>query len=234
MAYTTTELITRAWYLSGIVARDLQTVTGDQLNDGVQMLNALLDLKTANQRMIPYYKEYDFTAVIGQEKYAIPDLILVETLTFTINSVRYAMEEKSRSVYFGTPRANDIQSLPYIFHVERAKGGSNLYMYFLPQEAYAFKMVAKFSLADVALGQDLSLTLDGFYLEYLRYALAEYMCQEYNLIFQPQNIMRLREIETVIFDISPLDLTTKKKSILTRTQGGDIYAQANIGHGWTR
>lgn len=232
MVYTTTELITRAYYLSSVVGRDFETVTGEQLNDGLNMLNALLDIKTANSRLIPYFTTYNFTAVVNLENYFIPNLILAETLTFDIGTVRYSMELKSRREYFGTPRANNVDSLPYIYYCERTLNGTTLYMYYLPNQAYPFVLHGKFSLADVSLGQDLSLTLDQYYIEYLRYALAEYICQEYNITYQPQSQQRLKELEAIIFDISPIDFTTSKLSMLQ--QGPSLnYAQANIGRGWT-
>ena len=36
MAYTAQQLITRSWFLSGIIARNLQVPTGDQIYDGLQ------------------------------------------------------------------------------------------------------------------------------------------------------------------------------------------------------
>jgi hypothetical protein len=233
MAYTTTELITRAFYLSGVVAEELETVDGAQMNQGLNLFNALLAIKTANQRLIPYYSDYVFTAVIGQESYLIPNLILAETLTFTIGTVRYAMTLKTRSEYFATPRANDVQSLPYQYHIERNFGGSKLWMYYLPNEAYEFNLHGKFSLLPVSLGQDLSLTFDAFYIEYFRYALTEYICAEYNITMQPQDATKLNEYESIIFDISPIDFTIKKVSALHKSVShADIYAQANIGQGW--
>lgn len=233
MAYTTTQLITRSWYLSGVVSRDLESVTGDQLNDGLDMLNAFLNIKTADQRLIPYYTDYEFSAVIGQQMYFIPNLILVETLVFYLQEVRYPMQLVGRYEFFGTARADNVLSLPYQYFVERAFNGSNVYVYFKPQDTYLFRMHAKFSLANVALGQDLSLTLDQYYIEYLRYGLAQYMCQEYNITFPDENKMYLMKLEKLLFDISPIDFTNKKKSMLTRQMGPDIYAQANIGRGWT-
>lgn len=228
MAYTTTQLITRSWYLSGVVSRDLETVTGDQLNDGLDMLNAFLAIKTADQRLIPYYTPYEFSAVIGQEKYFIPDLIQAETLAFYLQQVRYPMQLVGRYEFFGTARADNVLSLPYQYFVERCFEGSNIYLYFLPDQTYLFRIHGKFSLANVRLGQDLSLTLDQYYLEYLRYGLAQYICQEYNITFPPDNKSYLVELEKILFDISPIDFTVKKKSMLTRQQGPDIYAQANI------
>lgn len=231
MTYTTLELITRAYYLSGVVAKRFQTPTSEQINDGLQMLNALLDIKSANQRMIPYYQEFDFTAVIGQEMYFIPNLILMESFTFNINTVRYSTYPKSRRDYFGSPRVDNIQSLPYSWHVERTRGGSNLFIYFLPNTTYPLKIWGKFSLADVTLNQDLSLTLDLFYIEYLRYALAEYICQENNVTFTVQSEKRLMELEQVIFDISPIDLTISKMSSLQGDHSIN-YGDVNIGRGW--
>lgn len=239
MPYTTRQLITRAFYLSGKVSQDFETVSGDDIEEGLQLLNALLNIKTANQRLIPYFQEYDFNAIIGQERYFIPDLVAIETLTFTIGSVRYAMTQKTRFEYFATPRANNVESLPYQFHIERifdtdtANDGCYLYMYYLPQQDYPFTMYGKFSLADVTLDQDLSLNTPPFYLEYLRYALAEYICNEYSISLPPQASTKLNEIESIIFDISPIDFTQHKISTLHKeTSHADIYVQANIAQGW--
>lgn len=233
MAYLTRELITRAWYLSGVVSRDLETVSGDQLNDGLQMLNALLSIKTANQRLIPYYKEYDFTAQINVETYFVPDLVFAESLTFNIGPVRYYIRPQNRKNYFGNYRVDNIDSLPYSWHYERVLNGANVYLYFLPNQQYPMKLWGKFSWPEItSLDQDLSLEFDKFYIEYLRYGLAEYMCQEYNIIFQPQNSKRLSELENMIFDISPIDLTMDKSSMLQRNQYGINYGIVNLSQGW--
>lgn len=232
MVYTVRELITRSYFLSGVVGKEFQLPTGEQITDGLQMLNALLSIKTANQRMIPYYNEYQFTSVVGQEKYFIPNLILAETFTFNIGALRYQTINQNRKQYFGTPRVDNIESLPFTWHVEREKGGSSLYIYFLPNQDYPCIIWGKFSLADVTLDQDLSLSLDQFYIEYLRYALAEYICQENNVSFTPQSEKKLNELEQNVFDISPLDLTMTKISSLQR-QNGMNWAQVNIGGAWT-
>lgn len=231
MSYTVTELINESWYLSGIVSKDLETVSGSKLKDGLRMLNSLLSFKTANQRLIPYYKEYSFTAVIGQEKYFIPSLILAETLTFDLTQQRFSMSLKGRQEYFSTCRANNINSLPYIYHIERTFLGSNLYMYYLPDQTYEFKLWGKFSLSDVSLGQDLSLIFDQFYIDYLNYALSEYMCNQYNIQYQPQNQKKLDEFEKVIFDISPIDFGSRKSSFFNKGTTMN-YGDYNIGKGY--
>lgn len=214
MTYTSSELVINAWYLTGAVSRELQTVNATQFEIGMNALNELLAIQTANLGMISYFNEYEFTAVPAQEKYFIPGLTQTETLTFVIptsdqtaNRPRFPMSYKTRDEYFATPRANGVSSLPYIYTVERQTGGSNIYMYFLPAQAYVFTLWGKFSLTSTVPNQDLSLLFDPFYLKYMRYAVAIYCCEEYNII-PPNSVKeRLKEYEAFIRNTSPSDLT---------------------------
>jgi len=233
MAYTALQLITRAYYLSGIVGRQYQTVSGDELQDGLFLLNDLLAEKGGDISLIPYYTEYSFSGVIGQEKYFVPNLVTPETLTFYINNVRYSTMHVPRDMYFGTPRADGVNSLPNSWHVERTVGGSNLYIYFTPDQAYPMKLWGKFALTSVATPyQDLSLAYDRSYLTYLRYALAEYICLEYRYPFPPEHLKKLRDLEYQFRNMSPPDLTISKLSTFRKT-GFYNYADVNLGKGWT-
>lgn len=231
MAFTALNLINKAYYLSGIVSRDSQVVSGSQVADGLDLLNLTLDIKSADYRLIPYFKSIDIVAVPGQEKYFIKNLVQAENLVFFINSVRYAMKSTPRNQYFGSPRAENIQSLPYSWHTERVNGGSDLYIYFLPNAAYPMTLWGKFGFDEVELGTDLSLVFDKFYIEYLRYSLAEYICAEYNVMFQPQAAQKLKSLEQQLIDVSPTDFTMNKISSFAK--GVDFnYGIANLGTGW--
>lgn len=212
MAYSALTLITRAYYLSQVVARELQTVTGSQIDDGLFLLNALLDFKGTDLRLIPYFREYDFTAVQGQELYFIEGLYFIDTMTFNIGTVRYAMFDQTRKQYFGTPRVDNVQSLPFSYRPERVLNGMNVYVYFLPADTYEFKIYGKFALNEVALTQDMSLTYDAFYLEYLRYALAEYICSEFGVTFPDASMAKYKQMEKKLMEVSPADLSICKRS----------------------
>lgn len=231
MSYTARQLITRSWYLSGIVARRLQSVTGDQATDGLNLFNALLDFKSIQIDLIPYWTYYEFNAVIGQETYFIPNLYAVESLTFNIGVVRYPVDSISRTQYFSTARVDNIASLPSTWYFNRSLDGGTIYLYFTPEGEYPIKIMGKFGLTDVTLDTDLLTIYDKSYLEYLRYALAEYMCSEYGILFNPESKQILSGMQRQIMDISPPDLSLKKKSMLTEGSGlnwGDI----NIGLGY--
>lgn len=232
MAYTTLQLISNAYYESGIVSRGYETVSGQQANDGLQFLNELIADKTVENGLIPYYEQYDFAAVAGQEKYFIPDLIEVETFVFFIDTVRYQTENRARREYFGSSRADNIKSLPGSWHMERCFKGANLYIYFKPNINYPLTLWGQFRLKSVVINQDLSLTLDQFYITYLKFDLAVRLCEEYNYTVPQSVAKQLAKYEDNISKKSgPMDMRIYKLSTLQR-RGGINYGTVNLGHGW--
>jgi hypothetical protein len=231
MAYTARQLVNRAYVLSGIVGANLQQVSGAQFTAGMYMLNALLALKTANTRLIPYFQTETITAIIGEEGYFVENLLMVETLTFNMGTVRFPMESLSRKQYFGTGRVDGINALPGTYHVEREKGGARIYVYFLPNSAYPLKLWGKFGLVDVDEDDDLETVYDQFYIEYLRYALASYICAENSTTLSPAKQKILDQYEETLTDISPLDLTVSKASTLSSNTGVN-WPFINLSGGW--
>ncbi len=234
MAYTVSQLITYAYDISGIVSAEYQAVSGYQMNRGLLALNEILGDKNVENDMLPYYTTlYNFNAVIGQEQYFIANLISVSTLVLFIDNVRYSMEEVQRNLYFGTPRANNVKSLPVSFHQERVLGGTNIFLYFFPQEAYPMQLSGLFDLAPVTINQDLSLTYAPFYIAYLKFSLANRLCVEYDFAIPPQVALQLRKYEEMISQKSAAPDLSQKVISCFNTINGFNYAQANIGKGFT-
>jgi len=216
MAYTALQLITKAFYLSQIVTQDYFKATSDQIIEGLECLNDLFAEKTIDAALNPYYQSYELIVDPNTEMYFIPNLIGATSVTFTLNSVRYSVQKMGRAQYFGAARANNIPSLPFQWHLEKCKGGSNLFIYFLPNEAYDFEIWGQFSLqSDVTLYQDLSLTFDRFYLSYLKFLLAKRLCAYYA---EPVPMAVERQLdefdETMGLQISASDLKMQKISTL--------------------
>ena len=234
MAYTTNELITGAYYASGVISREFETVSGSQIGDGLSWLNDIISEKVVDDGMIPYESTYTFTAVPGQEIYVIPNLIAVDTLVFFLNTVRFSMAYNKRNNYFGSNRVENIKTLPYQWYFERQKGGGNLYIYFSPDQAYPMELHGTFRLSEVALFQDLSLTLDRFYMTYLRYALAERICAEFNYVTPPNVAKQLGKYEGWIDKKSKLlDLRLDKVSSLKSSNTTYSWAYINLGRGFS-
>jgi len=232
VATTARDLITRSYYLSGIVARGLQTVSGQQITDGLTLLNELLDYKSVHTSLIPYwtYKQ-DLVTVPGQEVYFIENCLAVESVTFNFDQVRYQMSYVTRYPYFASGRVNDVQTLPFNWTFNRQLNGGNLYLYFIPDQAYPLNIMAKFGLQDVTLDEDMEDVYDRSYIEYLRYALAQYICSDYGIIFNPQSAEILKQMISQLTYVSPDDLSMRKVSMLTQGTGIN-WGDVNLGRGW--
>jgi hypothetical protein len=229
----TAQLISNAWYLSGIVPRALEGVSGEQGTDGLMLLNFLLSRQSMTGRYIPYFTYYMFDAVVAQEEYFIPGAVTLETCTFNIGVVRYQMNLENRSYYRGAPRVDNIQALPFDWYWETVVGGVNLYMYFLPQDVYQMKLSGKFALTQITDPSFvLDTVLDLFYQEYLMFLLAEYMCTWYKLTPSQDVLMKIKEFKDTLADRNYTDLTIAKATIYG-SRGAVTYAQANLGKGWT-
>jgi len=258
MVYTVTQLVSDAFNCSGIVGKEFEQVSGEQQTEGLIYLNSLLSKKTADKSAIPYFLEYNANFVIGQEQYFIKNLIDIDSMTFFIdsppdpiivnpmpgspipgvtgagNQVRYAMMKKDRKAYWQTPRANQIMSLPFQFYMERQFGGASVFVYFLPVQPYQFQIWGLFALNNVVAQQDLSLTLDQFYIDFLKFELAERLCAEYDYSMPEGAAKQLAEYQTIIDKREQrLDLTQQQISALSQTTDGVNYAYANLGTGWT-
>ena len=142
------------------------------------------------------------------------------------------MSEVSRDVYFGSSRANNIDSLPVTFHAERCFNGTNIFLYFYPNVAYPMQLLGLFQLTEVTFNQDLSLVYERFYINYLGYSLANRLCIEYNYAIPPDVKTQLEWYQMNISKRSaPMDL--KVKTINMFQQSNSIsYAQCNLGAGW--
>lgn len=234
MAYTTTQLITGSYYESGVVSREFETVSGSQIGDGLLWLNDIITEKSVDEGMVPYETTYSANFVVGQETYYIPNLIQVDTLVFFLDQVRYAMKYTKRNDYFGSSRVENIQTLPFEWYFERQLGGGNLYIYFQPDQNYPMQLHGIFLQPPVALGQDLTLQFDQFYITYLRYALADRICSEFAYVTPPNVIRQLSKYEAWINKNSRiLDVSIHKTSTLQK-RGSLNYAFINLGHGWVK
>jgi hypothetical protein len=248
MAYLAQQLIARSWYLSGIVARNLQFISGDQINDGLNLLNALLDFKQIETDLIPYWTYIELNMVPGQEFYFLPGVVAVESATFNIDVVRYPMQPITRANYYGSCRVDNIVTLPFSYNYNRAHGGGNFAAYFLPMSNYPLKLMVKIALTDVALQTDLTNIIgdqsvynyinsdnvgyDTSYIEFLRYALAEYMTSEYGIVFNPQSKAILDKMQRKLMFESPPDLSIQKTMLLGDYPGALNWGFVNIGRGW--
>lgn len=232
MTYLAQDLITQSWYLSGIVSPQAQVPTGFQIEQGLRLLNRVLDFKQVQTDLIPYFTyKTDIFTVAGQEEYFIPNVSAIQSATFNYSEVRFPLTFLSANKYFAMARVNNIDSLPYSYTFIRVDDGVKLYLYFLPNASWRLNLFVKEYLKNVSLDTDLSLTYDTSYIEYLRWFLAKYMCLEYNRPINPEVAQMLRELSAQLQYQSPPDGTVTKTSTLQKGSSFG-YGFVNRYNGW--
>lgn len=231
MAYTALTLITRSFYSSKIVGRQLQNVTASQIGEGLALLNELLDIKGSDLRLIPYYRRDTFDTIAQTEQYYVAGLYEPEVLSYNYTQLRYPMQYVDRDSYFGIARVNTVYTLPTTYTYERELGGTRFYLYPIPDTVYEMQYSGKFALTNVTLQTDLLLYYDRFYIAYLRYALTDSLCTEWGMTTPADVTRRLEEIKNKLLDISTPDLTIQGVNYFSRGQGVN-YGIANICNGW--
>lgn len=226
-------IIQRALNLSGILSRNLEEQDDEEGADGLFWLNMVLANKSATGRLLPYYGHIDIATSAGEEVYFVENLVSAEILTFKLQGVRYSITGQPRYKYFGTPRADNISSLPFQWYWERVNGGMNIYIYFKPSEQIeSLQVTGMVGLQKVIFSTEFDDFLDTFYQNFLIFELAEYLCIFYKISLPPETKMELAKLRKQMMLINPMDLSIRKKSLLGG--GGNLsYAQVNFGRAWT-
>ena len=226
------ELISKSWFLSGIVSRQLETVDGTQISDGLEILNDILAEKSGTGRGIPFYTQLQIPSVENQSKYTVQNLITLDTLTFNIVDVRYEMSLDSRYRHWGTPRIDSISALPYHYYPERVLGGMTFDVYFAPtSDIDFFTVTGRSALQTLTLTDDIDTILDKYYVSYLRYKLATRLAEFYDFPINAHVLNTMHELEKYTKDVNQMDLTMRKITTLTKGTSTN-YGDVNIGRGW--
>ena len=229
---TAQALITQAYTLAGIVARELETVSGNQIDDGLTLLNDLLAEHSATGRFIPSYQHQSIVAIPKQQEYEFEGLMHLESMTFQVGAVRFSMKRVSRESFWASPNIKNVVIFPFQYAAERVPGGMRIFFKQPPApEIDTYTVNGQWALPSECLDFDLSNQLDRYYLSYLKYALAERLCDVYHLPFPPPAQATLNQLRDLCIDINPRDMSAKTLSLFP-THTAANWADANLGRGW--
>jgi hypothetical protein len=225
------ELIAKAFYLSGVVGRGYESITGEYSQDGLDLLNDILAEKAIDSALIPYTSHTTFETVANTEIYTVQNLVEIDCLTFNLDeNTRLPLERDTQYNYFGSGRINDIKSLLTHYYAERQVDNTmKIYFFFIPDSAYTVNITGKYAFSSASLLD--TLPFDQFYTSYLKYLLAKRICHFYEENFNPEHEATLQKMEEKLYQMTGEDFTSRKVSMFSRS--GVNYAQANLGKGWT-
>lgn len=231
MPYTALQLISDAFFDSGIRDATFNVPSAEDNQRGLRALNQILNLTSVNLDYIPYYTRGTFTATGGVSEYTLQNVYLIDLLTFNMSQVRYNSRYLTRFEFFGTNRANNIQSLPLTYTFERTLNGIKIYLYPIPDQTYVFDYSAKQKLTNPDYATDLTQYFDDYFIQYLEFETALLLCSKYGASPPPLIAERVSELRRVIMTPSPVDMTSRTTNLLGSGVSPN-WAQITIGKGW--
>lgn len=224
---TAQQIVDSGWYLSGIVARDYEVVSGSQSADGLEILNDILSEMAVTGKYQPYYTQITQNVTKGSASFFVTNLIDCDSVTFKIQSVTYTMNRRNVTQYFNKSFVNSVESLPYEYYFQREVGGGRIFIYYSPSDDYDFRVSGRFSINIVESTTDLSSQFDQIYLTYLKYACAVRMCQ-FDNVTPPKTVQQeLFRIRKMITKMSPSIAENQNISILGSYKAPS-YGRANL------
>lgn len=235
MATTSLQVITDAYYLSNVVSQQFQTITAYQGKQGLRLLNQVLQDKTIQQGLVPFYEPYDFTLSTGVQSYFIPNLINGDTFTYFVDQNRFPAERIGRMDMFGSFLPYGANSLPTFWNFQPTLNGTTLTLMLPPDRDYPAQIYGKFMFQNVTYTQDLELGLPGYYIGFLTFDLARRlgMANSQPVSAEVETEWQ-RYVDHIESQTAPVDYTYQKKSQFSMVQINGPQLATPIYTGWVR
>lgn len=204
---------------------------GNDLSQGIAIMNRLLGQYAANGLMLTVSKQVDFVLQIGQGEVTFgeptytptPDITtegrLVNLLNawVTLDNVTYPLIDESRTEFFSSYKYAPLVGLPRYVIVKPETNLTRLQVYPGPSQPYNLSVYAKFQLSDFSSNVDMS-ALPTYYQMFLQFALAKYLAvfKGRMAAWTPELEAMYRDLETDMMSASStnLDLITNQESFL--------------------
>ena len=228
--YSVSELITDAYYLSRVVAREFETVSSSQTKAGLSMLNEVISDHNISSAMLPYYDEITLPVSAGEDQVFFQNMVTVETITILNGDVRHSLNRVGRDRFFNEPRVNNIRSLPYMYFYETRRISGVLNLYYSPDKDYVLTITGKRFQNPVALDFDMNNLFARFYTAYIKYALAERICNDNNITVN-QGLQKILDYyQREISNMNPTDFSVN----IANPYSGSVIdpVQSQLSNGW--
>lgn len=173
-----------------------ETIPGDEINNGLIVLNQMLAAWSTENLMIPFTVVDTFPLVVGKESYTIgqsgspdistvrPDEIVYAWLTDTVSGIDYPINFYTDAQYRDIPLKN-IQSIPRWLYFNEQYPNSVIYIFPTSSATtYSLNVESKKPIMQFATVNTV-MNLPGEYFKAMRYLLADELAPEYGFNIQP-------------------------------------------------
>lgn len=177
---TPNDIIDRAYRIIGIRSKD-RALSGDDTDQGLYILNQMLDNYSADSELIAYYDEIQFPLVIGQESYTISDqlvadvtnkrLVYLKYVNLIYQQYRYPVWVESDAAYYRFTHDETVTRRPGRVFLQQEIGQSKITFFEKPDQTYTCLIKGKFILEHLELSTIITQVPIAYH-RYLEYALA--------------------------------------------------------------
>lgn len=160
---------------------------GNDLSQGVRVINMLLREFSAAGLMLTIAKQVDTPILTGQGKITFGDPSYVPTpdvvqgrisnllnAWITLNNVNYPLIVEKDTEFFSSYKYEPLTGLPRFIIMQPQTNLTLVQVFPAPSQAYLLSIYAKFELLAITVNQDMSQLPDYMYL-FLQFALAKYL-----------------------------------------------------------
>lgn len=182
---------------------------GNDLSQGIAVLNRLLGQYAANGLMLTISKQVDFAIGIGQGEITFgepdyiptPDVVdegrLVNLLNawVTLQGVTYPLIDESRTEFFSSYKYEPLRGLPRFIIVKPETNLTRVQVFPAPSQPYDLSVYAKFQISKLTSNMDMS-SLPTYYQMFLQFALAKYLA-----VFKARMAAWTPELEAMYRDL---------------------------------
>lgn len=183
MAETVKHFITQTYRLIN-PSNPTVPLHGNDLQQGIEILNELMDSYSATGLMMTIAKEVNIPLMIGEgiivvgpstfvplPQISLGRLANIEEAWLELSGVTYPLIPKSRDEFNASFKYNPLKGLPRFIITYPDTEVVRLRIYPAPSEFFRFFLRAKFQLPQVASTDTMS-ALPGYYIRYLKFATA--------------------------------------------------------------
>lgn len=176
---TPNDIIDRAYRIIGVRSKD-RALSGDDIGQGLYILNQMLDHYSADSELIAYYDLISFPLTIGQESYTISDqvtadvtnkrLVYLKYVNLIDQQYRYPVRVENDTTFYRFTRDETVTRRPNLVFLQQEIGQSRITFIVKPDKAYTCVVKGKFILAHLELSTIITQVPIAYH-RYLEYAL---------------------------------------------------------------
>lgn len=220
---TSNQLIREAYQIIRIIDDD-DTLTDQQLQTGLRMLNQIVSFDEQKGAAVPYSQLLEFNLTGGQARYVIsqnagadvdsnPILQVVNACIILSGNVRWPLTLNNDDQYYNNLRPQTTTGQPfYLFYQQTntpsAPNSSFIEVWPVPNQSYLISIYCKLSQDNFINGTQIA--APGWYMEYLQYSLAFKLGERYKIgIWDQRQMARYEEIKHFLYNNSDQDYSSQ-------------------------